>query len=70
MQNFITMLHIAGIAVHGCFAYLGHLTSQISSFKGAPDPLLGKLIEVCYALERFCKKNLIVCHNRTVSTKN
>ena len=37
------------------------------SFKGAPDPVAR---EVCCVLERFCKNQLIVCHNRTVSTKN
>ena len=37
--------------------------------KGAPDPVARKFIEVCFALERFCKNQLIVCHNRTVSTK-
>ena len=32
--------------------------------------LLWKFLEVCCVLERFCKNQLIVCHNRTVSTKN
>ena len=35
--------------------------------KGAPDPVAR---EVFCALVRFCKNQLIVCHNRTVSTKN
>ena len=39
-----------------------------TSVEGAP--LLGKFIEVCFSLERFCKNQLIVCHNRTVKTKN
>ena len=41
---------------------------DLQTYKGAPDPLLGKSIKVCFVLERFCKNQLIVCHNRTVNT--
>ena len=44
------------------------LAQTLSTFSG--PPLLGKFIEVCFVLERFCKNQLIVCHNRTVSTEN
>ena len=33
-------------------------------------PLLGRLIEACFAVERFHKKQMIGYHNRTMDTKS
>ena len=44
------------------------LCTRYLHLKGAP--LLGRLIEACFAVEILCKNQMIGYHNRTLGTKN